>query len=224
MTSFWFLYTLFICCALFLMLKWVSNIVASVIIVSLVTLALPGLEFIKFSIPFFGIGLIMKKYDILHKVSIRPVIVIALLALSLASYYFLWNNNWYIYITSNPNLFHFESQKWMAYAGRLIQGSLMSIAILASIIEVNKRIYPFLIFRKLKHSIELLSTNSLGLYVMHLFILMVISKIITIPDIRISLSQTAITILALIIAALLVSLLVPLIELMSRSRILKYHC
>lgn len=178
LTAFWFLYTLFVCNLLYLIVSRITKVWLSVIILSIAILLLPGLEFIKFSLPFFGIGLIMAKYDILQKLSKSKTFVIAIALASIICYLFVWDKSWYVYATPNPNLLHFEAGRWSAYGGRLLQGTLMSTAIITLLIVLTSQWDKSNSQTRFRRISRKLSDNSLGLYTMHLFILIIVSGFI----------------------------------------------
>lgn len=224
LTSFWFLYTLFVCCILYLIVNKFTNIWLSVIILSLVILLLPGLEYIKFSLPFFGIGLIMGKYRILTKISKNKTFVIALIVNAVLSYLILWDKSWYVYLTPNPSILHFESSKWIAYFGRLFQGTFTSLAILALLVVFTENMTMHNSMPKFRQICRTLSDNSLGLYVIHLFVLLIVSMLLEKLAITFMSNQILISTLTLIIAMMMICAFVPLQESMKKNRYLKYHC
>lgn len=224
LTSFWFLYTLFVCCILYLIVNKFTNIWLSVIILSLVILLLPGLEYIKFSLPFFGIGLIMGKYRILTKISKNKTFVIALIVSAVLSYLILWDKSWYVYLTPNPSILHFESSKWIAYFGRLFQGTFTSLAILALLVVFTENMTMHNSMPKFRQICRTLSDNSLGLYVIHLFVLLIVSMLLEKLAITFMSNQILISTLTLIIAMMMICAFVPLQESMKKNRYLKYHC
>lgn len=224
-TSFWFLYTLFVCTTLFIVLSKITNLYFSTFALSLAILLIPGFEFIKFSIPFFGIGLILRKENIIHKVSQRWSSILLLSIASCVFYLLLWNKNWYIYITANPSLILPETSKWMAYIGRILFGSIITISILSTlmkILELPACNSPH--FMRIRQKAEHMSNDSLGLYVVHLFILLIFTEYIEVPDIDFFHNQHLVTLLCFIISIGLVLIILPILNLFKQNRLLKYHC
>lgn len=77
---------------------------------------------------------------------------------------------------------------------------------------------------KFRQICRALSDNSLGLYVIHLFVLLIVSMLLEKLAITFMSNQILISTLTLIIAMMMICAFVPLQESMKKNRYLKYHC
>lgn len=166
----------------------------------------------------------MGKYRILTKISKNKTFVIALIVSAVLSYLILWDKSWYVYLTPNPSILHFESSKWIAYFGRLFQGTFTSLAILALLVVFTENMTMHNSMPKFRQICRALSDNSLGLYVIHLFVLLIVSMLLEKLAITFMSNQILISTLTLIIAMMMICAFVPLQESMKKNRYLKYHC
>lgn len=213
--TFWFLSTLFVCslsyCGLYKV--GIKNTIAQTLLLALFSLTLPNCEFIKFFIPFFGIGLILARVDFIN---IKFTwLHIGILAIFIVTFYVLfWNSEFYIYKTKNPIFTEFIPNRWYAYFARIILGS--SIAL-----------WLIILFRKLESQIRIgwvstiartLSRNSLALYVMHYSLFQITSHYCSV---QYHLSSSVSTILMLFVAIILIEGFNLLISIIRKNSLLK---
>ena len=218
-TSFWFLNTLFIGLCLYLLINKFIGIPYSILVLSLGVLLLPGLQFIKFSIPFIGIGLWIKKLNIIDKIKDAPLVLVAMMLIILFFYINVWDKSWYIYITSAPKFFNSDIHAWIAYFARIFYGSITSLFILAML-----KLFEDKCGRVVDKLLCALSSNSLGLYVMHMFILILISDYVSIFLEDISSTSLQNTLISFCISGLFTYLILQMVNLFKRHSILKYLC
>lgn len=218
-TSFWFLNTLFIGSILYLFFARMAGTIISTIFLTFAVLLIPGCEYIKFSIPFIGIGICMKQYNVIERLSDCSRLLLLSDMAAILMYVFLWNKNWYIYVTHSPSYVNPIQSEWIAFFARIIYGSFASVAILASLIYLEKR-YNL----RSNAIINYLSTNSLGLYVIHLFFLIIISETVYSIFESVINSSVAITFVSFCVAMLMIALIGILIRLFKRHKLLRYIC
>lgn len=218
-TSFWFLNTLFIGSVLYLFFARMAGTIISTIFLTFAVLLIPGCEYIKFSIPFIGIGLCMKQYNVIERLSDCPILLLLSDLAVILLYVFLWNKSWYIYVTHSPSYVNPIQFEWIAFFARIIYGSIASIAILASLIYLEKR-YNL----RSNSIINYLSTNSLGLYVIHLFFLIIVSETVYSLIKEVIDSPAAINIVSFFIAVLMTAFIGILIRLFKRHYLLRHIC
>lgn len=157
----WFLSSLFFCYVVYSIALYSKNHFAiKIVCLSVLINLLPGMEYNKFMIPFFGLGLIMANYKVLTKKISAKYIIIAWVMIIFTEI-FLWSPSYTIYNTPSPNLKTcFIPEVWIAYFARLIVGTLITITIFFTI----KKLSRFLSSQS-KSTLSVLSTNSLGIYV-----------------------------------------------------------
>lgn len=157
----WFLSSLFVSSIIYVIIYkiGIKNYVAATILLSLGFLLIPGCEFIKFFIPFFGIGLILARTNIMRYVLKWKYIIIGG-GLIVILYSLLWSREFYVYCIQNPVYTEFSLPKWSAYFARIIFGSMISIWLMIFVRKIEKKVkYGNVLFN--------LSRNSLGIYVIH---------------------------------------------------------
>lgn len=157
----WFLSSLFICSIAYVCIfkLGIKNPIISTILLSVTSLFLEGCEFIKFFIPFFGIGLILAQKDLALRVSNWKYIIV-LGGIIFVLYSIFWSREFYIYRTPNPSIIRDSSSfTWVAYCARIFFGSLISVWLISFVRKIGE----------LRDGVGLykLSLNSLGIYVIH---------------------------------------------------------
>lgn len=148
----------------------IKNYVISTIILSLLSLLIPGSEFVKFFMPFFGIGLILSTTNIMYA-AVKWKHIITFGCAIIVTYLLFWSRDFYIYRTLNPSLLsNFDITQWIAYFARLLFGSAITIwlMLLMKKVEIKNG--------KLKEWLTRLSYNSLGIYVIHYSLFSISSK------------------------------------------------
>lgn len=167
----WFLSSLFVCSIIYAIIYriGVKNYIAETIILSMTSLLIPGSEFIKFFIPFFGIGLIIRNTNIAQK-KLKWKYIIILGGIISILYYLFWSRDFYIYCTKNPSFIEINYTEWIAYLARIIFGSLISIWFILLFVKIDK------IGKRYNDLLTMLSRNSLGIYVIHYSLFYIISK------------------------------------------------
>lgn len=133
-----------------------SNVIISTVLLSFGVLLLPGMEYIKFSVPFLGIGLIMGKYSFLSN-KYKWSTVLLLLLFGLILYMLIWDGNEFIYITHSPNYFNLQLYSIRACVLRFITGTLFTV----SFVLVLHKVSGWFNIRWIAR----LSKSSLGIYV-----------------------------------------------------------
>ena len=98
----WFLGNLFVTSIFYLIVnKLIKDIRITTVLLSISILFIPesyGCYFLKFFIPFFGLGLCLKKYGLLEiNIKRKPFIVVALVSLLICA--LVWDKSYYVYIT-----------------------------------------------------------------------------------------------------------------------------
>lgn len=170
--SCWFLSFLF-CCSIAYAITYkigIKNYVISTIILSLFSLLIPGSEFVKFFMPFFGIGLILSKTNIVYA-EVKWKYIVTFGCTIIVAYLLFWSRDFYIYRTHNPSLLsNFDITQWIAYFARLLFGSAITIwfMLLMKKVEIKNE--------RLKEWLTKLSYNSLGIYVIHYSLFSISSK------------------------------------------------
>ena len=155
----WFLFTLFVVSILFhLTYKLIDNVLTISILLVVITFFINGVEFIKFYIPFFGIGLIFQKYHLFEIQDITTKQYIFLILVSILLLLF-WEKEYIIYITPCPSILcsHFFN----IYLIRIITGTIMTYSLIVFFQKTYKKT-PFI-----TQLLTFLSYNSLGIYVVH---------------------------------------------------------
>lgn len=160
--SCWFLSSLFLSSIVYAISYklGVRSSVLSVILLSFLSILLPGNEFIKYFIPFFGIGLIFAQKDLINHILKWPYIIIFGCVI-VAFYLLFWSREFYVYCTPNPSLYDLRSIKWVAYFARILFGTSISVWFMFFIRKLDVRV------TWLKKFLIQLSHNSLGIYVIH---------------------------------------------------------
>lgn len=187
--SCWFTFTLFACSILFLVCsKYIQSKPALAVFLSILVLFINGAEYLKFMVPFFGIGILFARYNIFDKVANIKWLVL----LSLGSVFFLvlfWNSDYTIYCTPSPSLStFFYMHYWYAFFIRILVGTsmTMSICIFFRIFEGFIPMIP--IWNKL-------SVNSMGIYIIHSCIFTNLKDFIQLPE----MSELLLTILSFLL-------------------------
>ena len=161
LNSFWFLYTLFAVSVIYeIAYVLIRNIGVCTLIVSLLVLVLPGFEYVKFSTPFFGIGLWFGRFK-LNELKINNLYIGLSAIAGLLLYYFAWQGDEYIYITRTPGLSNLGINEIRAYFIRIIVGTALSIIV----ILIFHKYHKYTDFKLIRR----FSNSSLGIYVIHLF-------------------------------------------------------
>lgn len=168
----WFLSSLFVCSVIYAIIYRIGirNYVVATILLSLASLLIPGNEFVKFFIPFFGIGLILERINIVG-IRLKWNVIIILGCIIFIAYLFFWSRNFYIYCTQNPSLVDLDATKWVAYFSRILFGCLISIWLILLFEKIGKIKYDNLLNK--------LSQNSLGIYVIHYTLFSIFREYIT---------------------------------------------
>lgn len=131
LNAFWFLYALFVVSILYLLLLRIIKIqLLTIVIASILTMLLPGCEYIKFITPFFGIGLLFGNLHLFDRNLSSYILPFILFIIGILVYYLFWEGNEYIYITKNPDLFEYDTIKYKALLLRLITGTTISTSII----------------------------------------------------------------------------------------------
>lgn len=208
----WFLSTLFICSVSYAVMYRVSKRIEIIIIVlSLAALCIPiGAYYIKFFMPFFGIGILLSTYNYHSRINLGNKVLIILLVGIVVLYALLWNPSYYVYITPPPYILSGDSEKWIAYFMRLVFGTLITIYLMA-------------LFKKQKGNSMVtkmlirFSYNSLYLYIIHFILLISISDRIRL-DIN---SELLSDLIMLIVATILTVILNLIIDLLRKNKYTK---
>lgn len=163
----WFLTSLFVCSVAYAVAyKITKRIVLTTVILSLAVLCIPsGFYYIKFFMPFFGVGLILSDKKFLHEVKAPTAkwLILAFVGL-IALYILIWEPTYYVYITPPPFILSGDIEKWVAHIMRLIFGTLITL-------------YLMLLFKGRNKSeaatkfVVKCSYNSLYLYIFHYVLL-----------------------------------------------------
>lgn len=173
----WFLSSLFVCsiCYIIAYKILVKTFFVSCICLSMISLLLPGCEFIKFLMPFVGIGIILANVNIDYSHIKWVYIAMAIITIVIA-YLLFWSRDFYIYKTTSPSLSENMWHKWIAYFARIGFGSAISIILIFMFrkLETHKSILPKTEWRYLR----ILSKNSLGIYVIHFSFFTLTTRII----------------------------------------------
>lgn len=164
----WFLGNLFATSIIYLIgNRLIKDIRITTVLLSISILFIPesyGCYFLKFFIPFFGLGLCLKKHGLLEiKIKRKVFLVLALTSLLICA--LVWDKSYYVYIT--PPLANIYNIK--VHVIRFLIGSLLSILI---IIGFKQMTLPERINKLLSN----LSYNSMALYVCHYIFLTNITK------------------------------------------------
>lgn len=162
----WFLSTLFICSVFYaVMYRLTKKIGFLVIFLSLMILCIPtGLNYIRFFMPFFGIGLLLSDMDIYNRINISPKGLALSLGAIIILGVLLWDASYYVYITPPPFILSCNFEQWMAYFMRLIFGTLITLYLMGLFKKLQVGGIATKILVRLSH-------NSLYLYIMHFALL-----------------------------------------------------
>ena len=206
--SCWFLSVLFIVSVLYYMLSlFFLNKILLTIVVTFITFLLPGAEFLKFFVPFFGIGLLLRHYDILNRIGKKLLVILVVLSLLLVIYF---EPQYTIYLTPTPTIWHYSQQAVWVYLYRIVAGTMITIVFvrLAEMIKPNKK-YGMRLLHKL-------SVDSLGIYVIHiLFLSNFVTPVLT------NNNKFVVDVLAFVIAIVIIAIIVKLIDLMRTNRFVR---
>lgn len=149
--------------------------IAETVVLSLIILLLLGAEYLKYMVPFFGVGICISKAGALDKIESYPWIIVLTL-ISLVLLLFVWNPEYTIYKTQCPSLKSFSSfATWKAYIIRLITGTsiTMSLMGIAAHIKLSTRV---------KNTVLLISNSTLGLYLFQSIVFDCTKNHISLPD------------------------------------------
>ncbi len=125
----WFLSSLFICSVSYaLIYKVTQRIEIIVLLLSLSTLFIPaGLSFVKFFMPFFGIGLLLSDMDVYNQIHIGfKELALSFVAI-VVLYILFWDTSYYVYITPPPFILSCDMHSCLAYVMRLGFGTLITL-------------------------------------------------------------------------------------------------
>lgn len=147
------------------MYKVVRNFYLLTILLSIATLCIPeGTYFLKFFMPFFGIGLILSDKNLIDRINITVQKLIFAFIGIMILYVLFWNATYYVYITPPPFILSVEMEKWIAYFMRIVFGVAITL-------------YLMTLFKKIKGNGLIIkfvircSYNSLYLYIIHFVLL-----------------------------------------------------
>ena len=160
--SCWFLSTLFVVSLLYYLLGiWIRSVLSIVVIVVITLWFVPGCEFLKFFAPFFGIGLLVRDWDLLKKFDRKHLYALGAVAIFLL---FFWNARYAIYRTPNPTIWNCSFEMVQAYIYRIVAGTAITVVLIksAGIIGLANNILGKILMK--------LSSASLGIYVIHILI------------------------------------------------------
>lgn len=206
--SCWFLSVLFVVSILYYVLSLLLyNKVVLTAVATLLTFLLPGTEFLKFFIPFFGIGLLLRHYDVLNRLSNKSLVVLIVLSLVLIVFF---KPQYTIYQTTAPTIWHYTQLSIWAYLYRIAAGTIITIVLvkIAGMIKSDDH-YVLRILR-------VLSTDSLGIYVMHILVL----SNFVLPFMSIN-NKFVVDALAFLIAIGVITIIVKLINLIRTNRVVR---
>lgn len=191
----WFLSSLFVSSIIYVIIYkiGIKNYVAATILLSLGSLLIPGCEFIKFFIPFFGIGLILARKNVMSIVLKWKYIIIGG-GIIIILYSLLWSCEFYIYCTQNPTFVEFSLPKWSAYFARIIFGSMISIWLMFFVRKLEMKV-------KYGDVLSNLSRNSLGIYVIHYSLFYVGGAYL---NLYVKLSETSVVALMCVISVVII--------------------
>lgn len=206
--SCWFLSVLFVVSVSYYMLSFLlHNKVVLSTVATFITFFLPGAEFLKFFIPFFGIGLLLRHYDVLNRLSITSLLALVVLSLALIVFF---KPQYTIYLTPTPTIWHYTQQSIWAYLYRMVVGTTLTVVLvkIAGMIKSDDH-YVLRLLHKL-------SVNSLGIYVIHILVL---SNLIT--PFLVNNNKLVVDVLAFVIAIVIIAIIVKLIDLLRINRIVR---
>lgn len=173
----WFLSSLFFCCILYSLLSRIfkEHVIAETVVLSLIVLFLPGAEYLKYMVPFFGVGICLSKAGALDKIESYPWAIVMTL-ISIVLLLFVWSPEYTIYKTQCPSLHSFSRfAPWKAYFIRLITGTCITISLMgiAAHIKLSTRV---------KKTVLLISNSTLGLYLFQSIVFDCTKDHISLPD------------------------------------------
>lgn len=213
--AFWFLYTLFVLSITYLIAYRIcKRTIITTIILTFIVLLLPGCEFIKFSFPFFGLGLILGSVNFISKQFCIKFLILGGLII-LCAYFTLWRGDEYIYLSPSPSITDLISfNGWREWILRIIFGSSFSILIILFLVKIKKP------HHYISSTLGEFSRHSLGIYVTHLFLLTVLSLILgqTITHIHYAITLSV----SFLIAAIAIIGISKLVSIVSDTPALRY--
>lgn len=172
----WFLSSLFVCSVLYLLLsRVINNVFVETIALSFLVLLLPGAEYLKFMVPFFGVGLCLSRWNALSGIKSKPWTIVASLV-SVLLLVFVWKSDYTIYITKSPtynSLLNIEL--WKAFFIRLIVGTSITIALIGIASQFKMR-------GRFKEKVTRLSRDTLGVYLLQSIMFDCTKRYISLPD------------------------------------------
>lgn len=161
---------------------------------SLIVLLIPVGEFTKFMMPFFGIGWIISKYDLLERLMIgRVTMLITFVSVLLLT--FVWDSNLTIYQTPSPTP-GYINDLWFAYIIRIVIGTTASVSLLGLVKYIEKDVHTTKILYRF-------SQNSLGIYVIHTCLFDLLKNSVVLPEY----SEWTIVFLCLLIAGIAIAVM-----------------
>lgn len=206
--SCWFLSTLFVVSLLYYLLGlWIRSMLFIVVIIALTLWFVPGCEFLKFFAPFFGIGLLIRHWDLLKKIGKKHLYTIGAVAIF---FFIVWNARYAIYRTPNPTIWNCSFETVEAYVNRIAAGTAITIVLIKiadTIGSTNNMLEKILIK---------LSSASLGIYVIHILFLSHFAKPIFEGE-----NVVVTDALSLLISITIVSVLLFAINAIRKSRIFR---
>lgn len=158
----WFLVALFFSQLVFSVSSrlFVRFPILCVCIISIVISLIPGSEYCRYMVPFFGLGILTAKYSVFDKIVANRYLAYSVILITILFQIF-WKPEYTIYITSLPNInCIFDVFKWKAFAMRIAIGTLMTYT-LYTVINRCQCSFP------LKKEIVNISIDSLGIYIIH---------------------------------------------------------
>lgn len=171
----WFLSTLFISSVAYaIMYRFTKNLILSTVILSVATLCIPsGLYFLKFTMPFLGIGLILSDMNFIERINFSVNYLLLALVGLICLYLAFWDTKYYVYITPPPFIMSGDIVKWIAYFMRIAFGTVITIYLMV----LFKQFY----YRGMvTNFIVRCSYNSLYLYIIHFVLLTSIGDMVAI--------------------------------------------
>lgn len=189
--------------------RWVRNEVVLVLLLSGMAWMMPGgVEYLKFFMPFFGVGIVFCKYNLFDRRRVSGNSLTIMAVLSVAALWF-WKPEYAIYSTKCPTVCEHSLRSVVAYGVRLITGVLVTLTLVQLLNRIRMK-------QKVSAILQSLSRNSLGIYVIHYLLLSQYAITTKIP-----LAEPSIDLLAGILAIAIIYILTNLFEFIRKSNTCK---
>lgn len=186
---------------------WIPNILAIITIIVTALWFVPGCEFLKFFAPFFGVGLLLRRFDLLNKMGSKHLYMLGATAILFIVY---WNGQYTIYKTPNPTIWNCDIDVVATSIYRLAAGTIMTVVLIkiAGTIKSTESVILKILNK--------ISSASLGIYVIHILILSHFAK----PILQYK-NEVVTDVVSLGIAIIIVSILLFVIDMIRKSQILR---